>query len=647
MLCYASLEVFSAANILYFVVVIELFLGKLIRTSALLKVRKNMVETLRTPLAVTTTSGRYNNYHHHSDNNSRNGESEIIPSPFIGCHFYLSSGIKSNRRCAKISGLNNMLSMSSYGWHYRRFKQLAISPRVDMFVRYASVDGEIGSVCDENTLQQDKEDLDGSLLEKNLPPWGRLAAEQSSDFQIVSATQPSIVSKGRVTASETALHLLEERDEAILSKRILVLSRSNKLVSAMQLYRSMEFSGLQPNLHACNSILSCLLRNKMLDEALRIFEAMKAHEMTTGHTYSLILKAIADAQGCDAALAMFQELVGESDLKKDFDVVVYNTMISVCGKMNNWVHTERIWRILRDNGHIGTLVTYRLLVCIFVRCNQNELALDAYHEMVQNGLTPTDDAMRAIIGACGKEGKWDMAMTVFENMLDSGSKPNVIACNALINSLGKAGKVKRAFKVYDLMKSLGHTPDAYTWNALLGALYRANQHEDAIDLFDSIQKEHVSVLNLHLYNTVLMSCQRLGFWHRALQLLWQMEASGMAVSAASYNLVIGACEVARRPEVALQVYEHMVHQKQTPDTFTLLSLIRVFIWGSLWDEVEEILTRAKPDGSLYNAAIQGMCLRRKIDKANKLYTKMQTEGLKPDGKTRAMVLQNLTKYSPK
>ncbi|OMO85916.1 hypothetical protein COLO4_21381 [Corchorus olitorius] len=410
----------------------------------------------------------------------------------------------------------------------------------------------------------------------------------------------------------------------------------------MELCESMKLSGLQPNAHACNSLLSCLLRNGLLDDALRTFEFMKTNEIITGHTYSLILKAIADTQGCEAALDMLAELERESEQKKGFDVIVYNTAISICGRLNNWVETERLWRRLREDGHIGTRVTYSLLVSIFVRCNQNELALDAYHDMIQNGLEPKDDTMHAIIGACTKEEKWDMALSIFQKMLNDGLKPNLVACNALINSLGKAGEVKLAFKIYDIMQHLGHTPDAFTWKSLLGALYRANQHGDALHLFERI-REQSSALNEHLYNTALMSCQKLGSWDRALQLLWQMEASGLSVSTASYNLVIAACETARKPKVALQVYDHMIDQKCVPDTFTHLSLLRSCIWGSLWPEVEEILDRVSPNVSLYNAAIHGMCLRGKIETAKKLYMRMQKSGLKPDGKTRAFMLQNLKK----
>ncbi|KAF2283593.1 hypothetical protein GH714_012116 [Hevea brasiliensis] len=273
--------------------------------------------------------------------------------------------------------------------------------------------------------------------------------------------------------------------------------------------------------------------------------------------------------------------------------------------------------------------------------------LAAYSEMIQNGIKPRDDALQAVIGACTKEGKWDLALNVFQNMLNHGLKPNLIASNALINSLGKAGELKQAFKVFEIAKSLGHTPDAYTWNALLNGLYRANRLADALQLFESIKREQSSQINEHWYNTALMSCQKLGLWDKALQLLWQLEASELSVSTTSYNLVIGACEIARKPKVALQVYEHMVHQNCTPDTFTYLSLIRSCIWASLWSEVDEILNQVAPDVSLYNAVIHGMCLRGKIESAKKLYMEMRRSGLKPDGKTRALMLQNLRKVSTK
>ncbi|XP_022741469.1 pentatricopeptide repeat-containing protein At3g29290-like [Durio zibethinus] len=524
-----------------------------------------------------------------------------------------------------------------------QFESTRIDNKVNVPKMDASIESEMVSEDDENSLiQKGKEEFGLDSLGQNLPPWGKLVVDQSLDFEPRSVAQPSTSSNGKETVHDNKVHFLEERNEEELSRRILMLSRSNKVRSALELCRSMQLSGLQPNAHACNSLLSCLLRNGLLDDTLRTFEFMRRNEIFTGHTYSIILKAIADGQGCDAALDFFVELEGDSEQKKVFDVIVYNTAISICGRLNNWVETERIWRRIQENGYIGTQVTYSMLVSIFVRCYQSELALDAYNEMIQNGLEPREDTMHAVISACTKEGKWDLALSIFQKMLNDGLKPNPVACNALINSLGKGGEVKLAFKIYDVMNSLGHTPDAFTWNSLLGALYRANQHADALHLFERI-REQSSLVNLHMYNTALMSCQKLGSWGRALQLLWQMEASGLLVSTASYNLVIGACETARKPKVALQVYDHMIHQKFIPDTFTYLSLIRSCIWGSLWDEVEEILDRVPPNVSLLNAAIHGMCLRRKVKSAKKLYLRMQESGLIPDGKTRALMLQTLGK----
>ncbi|KAL2459925.1 Pentatricopeptide repeat-containing protein [Abeliophyllum distichum] len=513
-----------------------------------------VIEVFRSPFASTISLDGYNHQYQSYCGSKRNDFRTHFK--FMKCMRCLNGEPKANKSSTRIHGRIvvaiaeecEILSRTANRRMPRMgllYKPMEIHNSFTLPIKVASVEFE--SVCEEKRMQvlKENEDISENCTQPKLPPWGNVI-DQNLEVQN-NGGSTSRVSKGAVDLIEDGLCYLEERDEEILSKRILNLSRLNKVRSVLELYRSMVFSGLRPDLHACNSLLSCLLRNGRLDDALKIFEFMKASEMMTGHTYSLVLKAVANSWGCDAALNMFEEAERDSSSKKYFDVVVYNTMISMFGKVKNWAKVKRMWRSLLDNGHVGTLVTYRLLVCIFVRCSQHELALDAYQEMVRNQLSPT-------------------------------------------------GKVELAFKVFAVLKSLGHAPHAYTWNALLCALYRANRHADVLRLFDSIRRDHDSVLNLHIYNTALMSCQRLALWDRALQLLWQMEAVGFSISTASYNLAIGACETARKPKVALQVFEHMVHQKQSPDTFTLLSLIRGCIWGSLWNKVEEILNSCGEQG---------------------------------------------------
>jgi len=438
------------------------------------------------------------------------------------------------------------------------------------------------------------------------------------------------------------LHFLEERDEETLSRRLIKLSQSNKVRSATELFDSMRASGLQPSAHACNSLLSCYVRKSSLADAMRMFEFMKEKRMATGHTYTLILKAVASNEGYASALKMFNEIEEQEDSEKIVDVIVYNTMISVCGRAKDWMLVEKLWRKLKESSLNGTLLTYDLLVSIFVQCGQSELAIASYQEMLQNGLDPSEDIMKAIIASCTKEGKWEFALATFSRMLSAGMEPNIILFNSMINALGKAGQDELAFRMYHLLTSSGLKPDQYTWSALLSALYKSGRYWDVLELFQGIKTNHPMLLNDHLYNIALMSCERLGQWEHGLQLLWMMEKSGLKISVVSYNHVIGACEVASEPRVALKVYQRMINQRCSPDTFTHLSVIRACIWGSLWNEVEDILEEVAPDSSIYNAVIHGLCLRGKIGLANKVYTKMRSMGLIPDGKTRAFMLQHIT-----
>ncbi|CAM0871940.1 unnamed protein product [Alopecurus aequalis] len=385
------------------------------------------------------------------------------------------------------------------------------------------------------------------------------------------------------------LHFLEVRDEEMLSRRLMKLGQSNKVRSAIELFDSMRASGLQPSAHACNSLLASFVRGGFSADAVKMFEFMKEKRLATGHTYTLILKAVARTEGYITALQMFSEIEECEESRGVLDVIVYNTMISACGRAKDWRQVEKLWRRLGENSLSGTLMTYDLLVSTFVQCGQSELAIAAYEEMLRNGLAPSEDIMKAIVASCTKEGRWEFALATFRRMLSSGMKPNIIAFNSVINSLGKAGEDELAFRMYHLLTSSGLEPDQYTWSALLSALYRSGRCWDALDLFHGIKSKHPSVLNSHLYNIALMCCERLGQWEHALQLLWMIEKHGLDISVVSYNHVIRACEVACEPKVALEVYQRMTRERCSPDTFTHLSVIRACIWGSLWDEVENIL----------------------------------------------------------
>ncbi|KAL7613308.1 pentatricopeptide repeat-containing protein At3g29290 [Lactuca sativa] len=451
------------------------------------------------------------------------------------------------------------------------------------------------------------------------------------------------VSMASSLVSENRLQFLEERDEKNLSWRLLKLSRADKVRSALELYASMDFMGLRPESHAFNALLSCLLRKEELDDALQVFESMRSSGRTSGHSYNLILQGVAKARGFEAAFQMFQELIDDKEETIKADQVLFNMMLTLCRDEKDWIKSEWIWRKMKENDCVGNSVTYRLLVTMFLGFCQYGLAVEAYLEMVQNEVEPDTRTMEAAVMSFVKDGRWDFALSVFRDMMKRKENPNIIVFNALIHSLGNNGQVNLAFKVYDCMRCLGHVPTSYTWNALLIALCRADQYSDALELFEKIQQESPSELGLHLYNTALTACNKLGSWRRGLQILWEMEDLGLEIPVTSYCRVIGACEVGNEPKVALQVYQHMVHKKHNPDTLTLLSLIRSCIWGSLYDEVHEILKLVPPNAHLYNAAVQGFCLREKTESATKLYQEMRELGLSADHKTRAMMLQFLPK----
>lgn len=426
-----------------------------------------------------------------------------------------------------------------------------------------------------------KEELHTPILE------GEFAIDRSIEENC--STEIEDRSQADSKHNDITLHFLEERDEKTLSKRLVALSRSNKKRSAFELYLSMEASNLIPDAYACNSLLSCLLRNSSLPDALGVFDKMSKRDMATAHTYTLVLKAIARNKGSDAAITMFNKLERDESSKGKLDAIVYNTMISVCAKAKDWVETEKLWIKLHKNSIKGTSLTYELLISTFVQCKCTDLALEAYHESIRFGFESSEANMKAVIATCTQEGNWESAVVVLGNMLERGIKPNLIAFNSVINCLGKAEKSELAFRVYQTLCSSGLQPDMYTWYALISALYRSSKYLEVIELFQWVKRKAKVELDSHVYNVALLACRKQGMWAQALQLLWEMESGEIEVPIQSYNHVISTCEKAGEVKVAFQVYQHMVQQGCNGDDFTYMSVIRCSISGSLWNEFLEAL----------------------------------------------------------
>jgi pentatricopeptide repeat protein len=149
-----------------------------------------------------------------------------------------------------------------------------------------------------------------------------------------------------------------------------------------------------------------------------------------------------------------------------------------------------------------------------VQSDQVELALEAYHDMINNGWKPNEDVLKGLTCVCAKGGQWVLALDFFQKMVDLGTKPNKITYNTLINSLGKAQEVDLAFKTYEHMQAVGHRADAYTIRALLNCLKRTDQFTRSISLFESLKASRNFEMDTEIYNMALVSCQRLGLWEK-------------------------------------------------------------------------------------------------------------------------------------
>ncbi|XP_020573686.1 pentatricopeptide repeat-containing protein At2g13600-like [Phalaenopsis equestris] len=390
---------------------------------------------------------------------------------------------------------------------------------IDMYAKCGSLPCSISSFDD--------------LPFKNHQSWNTLLAAFSRDFRFL----------------DSARQLFDEMPERnIVSYNTMIskLSHHGKHHEALKLFSEMQRKGIGMDKFTVVGIAPACTGLAHLHSLRQLHGAITSNGLQLN---SIMSNVLIDGYGkCGHPNAARQVF----DIMPVKDIVSWTSLITAYTNANRLEDAYRVFLSAPSR----TAVSWTALISGFEQNMQEEVAVNLFEQMFEEGIRPTPFTSVSLLSACARLGLIDRGKQLHCYMLRRFIDFfcfNIFTQNSLIDLYAKCGDMESATVVFDRMPAR----DVISWNSMVTGFAQNGLATEAFDVFKrmlrvGIKPSHVTFLG------VLSACSHGGLVTESRQVLRLMEKEFEVFPGDEhYSALIDGLGRMRRLEEAMKVIESL------------------------------------------------------------------------------------------
>lgn len=379
--------------------------------------------------------------------------------------------------------------------------------------------------------------------------------------------------------------------------------------------------------------------------------------------YNVMIKAYGKAKLYDKAFSLFKAMRNHGTWPSES---TYNSLIQMFSGGDLVDQARDTLAEMQKRGFKPQCLTFSAVIACYARLGRLPDAVEVYEEMIRAGIKPNEVVYGSLINGFSETGNVEEALRYFRKMDELGISVNQIVLTSLIKAYSKVGCLEGAKTLYEGMKDLDGGPDIVASNSMINLYADLGLIFEAKLIFDDLrQKGRADGVS---FATMMYLYKNLGLLDEAIDVAEEMKQSGFLRDCASFNKVMACYATNGQLSACGELLNEMITKRILPDAGTFRVMFMVLKKGGLPREavlqLESSYQEGKPyarhaviaslfstvglhafavescetflksevalDSSFYNVAIHVYGASGAIDKALKIFMKMQDEGLEPD-----------------
>ncbi|KFK43314.1 hypothetical protein AALP_AA1G108400 [Arabis alpina] len=420
-----------------------------------------------------------------------------------------------------------------------------------------------------------------------------------------------------------------------LHNRVQSLIRASDLDAASRLARQSVFSNTRPTVFTCNAIIAAMYRAKRYSESISLFQYFfkQSNIVPNVVSYNQIINAHCDEGNVEEALEVYRHILANAPFSPSS--VTYRHLTKGLVQVGRIGDAASLLREMLSKGQAADSMVYNNLIRGYLDLGDLDKANEFFDEL-KSKCTVYDGIVNAtFMEYWFEKGDDKEAMKSYWSLLDKKFRMHPPTGNVLLEVFLKYGKKTEAWALFNEMLD-NHTPpnilsvNSDTVGIMVNECFKMGQFTEASETFKKVGSKPTSkpfVMDYLGYcNIVTRFCEQ-GMLPEAERFFAEGVSKSLPADAPSHRAMIDAYLKAERIDDALQMLNRMVdvNLRVVADFGT-----RVFgelIKNGKLTESADVLTKMgerepKPDPSIYDVVVRGLCDGGALDQAKDIIGQM-------------------------
>lgn len=280
-------------------------------------------------------------------------------------------------------------------------------------------------------------------------------------------------------------------------------------------------------------------------------------------------------------------------------------------------------RFITQAGIAANVVTYNILLTLYLDCRKLDLALEQYKQLINDApLNPSPTTFRILVKGLVDNQQVEKAIEIKNEMETKGFKPDPTIYSYLMSGQAKNLNADGVFELYEELKQKMGTEeilDGVTHGNLMKGYFLKGMEVEAMEVYNKVLGEDLrTAMNAISYNYVLEALSKNGKFEEALKLFERMKNEHdpprkLTVNLGSYNVIVDGYCAEKRFGEAVEVFNSMGEKRCNPDTLSYNVLIDQLCSNDTLAEAEELYKgmddkKVNPDEYTY-VTLMDTCLK--------------------------------------